>query len=83
MSKKFTMLLMSLLCFMGVAKAQYYVIESIGDNVTDLSALEEDSYVALYNVGKSKYIYEGTDYKMYMGSEAPVGAGHEYIWQVH
>ena len=83
MSKKFTMLLMSLLAFVGVAKAQYYVIGSIGDNITDLSALEEDSYVALYNVGRNKFIYEGTDYKMYMGAEAPVGAGHEYIWQVH
>lgn len=84
MKKKFTMLLMALFAFVGVAKAQYYVIESIGDNITDLSALEEDSYVALFNVGRNKFIYEGTfDYKMYMGAEAPVGAGHEYIWQVH
>ena len=83
MRKKFTMLLTALLCCVGVAKAQYYVIESIGDNITDLSALTEDSYVALYNVGRNKFIYEGTDYKMYMGTEASVGAGHEYIWQVH
>ena len=77
------MLLTALLAFVGVAKAQYYVIESVGGNITDLSALTEDSYVALYNVGRSKYIYEGGDHKLYMGTAAEAGAGHEYIWQVH
>lgn len=86
MRKKFTMLLTALLAFVGVAKAQFYdyVIESVGENITDLSALSEDSYVALYNVGRKKFIYEGGNYKLYMGSNATVGAGcAEYIWQVH
>ena len=81
MRKKFTMLLTALLAFVGVAKAQFYdyVIESVGENITDLSALTEDSYVALYNVGRNKFIYEGGNYKLYMGTDATVGA----IWQVH
>lgn len=83
MRKKFTLLFAALLACAGVMKAQYYVIESVGENITDLSALTEDSYVALYNVGKSKYIYEGGDHKLYMGTAAVAGAGHEYIWQVH
>ena len=83
MRKKFTMLFAVLLACVGVVKAQYYVIESIGENITDLNALTEDCYVALYNVGKSKYIYEGGDHKLYMGTAADAGAGHEYIWQVH
>lgn len=83
MRKKFTLLFAALLACAGVMKAQYYVIESVGENITDLNALTEDSYVALYNVGKSKYIYEGGDHKLYMGTAAVTGAGHEYIWQVH
>ena len=77
------MLLAALFLVMGTVWAQYYVIESVGENITDLNALTEDSYVALYNVGKSKYIYEGGDHKLYMGTAAIAGAGHEYIWQVH
>ena len=60
----------------------YKVIESIGENITDLSQLTDGSYVAFYNVGKQKYIYEGIDHKLYMGTAATVDAGHEYIWRV-
>lgn len=83
MRKKFTMLLTALLCCVGGANAQYYVIKSIGDNITKLEDLTENSFVALYNVGKSKYIYENaTDNKLLMGTGATIEAGHEYIWQV-
>ena len=82
MRKKFTMLLAALFLLAGIAKAQYYVIESIGDNITDLDALTDGSYVAFYNVGKQKFIYEGAlDHKLYMGMPAD-NDGHEYIWQV-
>lgn len=61
----------------------YKVIETIGENITNLSQLVDGGYVILKNVGKQKYIYEGThDHKLYMGTAATVGAGHEYIWRV-
>lgn len=61
----------------------YKVIESIGANITDLNQLVDGGYVILKNVGKQKYIYEGThDHKLYMGTAATGGAGHEYIWRV-
>lgn len=60
----------------------YKVIESIGDNITDLNQLTDGSYVVFYNVGRQKYIYEGLDYKLLMGTEASVNAGHEYIFRV-
>lgn len=60
----------------------YKVIESIGDNITSLNQLTDGSYVVLYNVGKQKYIYEGLDHKLWMGTAATAGAGHEYIWRV-
>ena len=60
----------------------YKVIESIGENITDLNQLTDGSYVVLYNVGKQKYIYEGLEHKLWMGTAATEGAGHEYIWRV-
>ncbi|MEE0805448.1 MAG: hypothetical protein U0L77_08515, partial [Prevotellamassilia sp.] len=61
----------------------YKVIASIGVNITDLSQLVDGGYVILKNVGKNKFIYEGThDHKLYMGTAATVDAGHEYIWRV-
>ncbi len=61
----------------------YKVIKSIGANITNLNQLTDGSYVAFYNVGRQKYIYEGThDHKLYMGTDATVGAGHEYIFRV-
>lgn len=60
----------------------YKVIESIGDNITDLNQLTDGSYVAFYNVGKSKYIYEGMDHKLWMGTDTVANAGHEYIFRV-
>ena len=61
----------------------YKVIASIGENITNLDQLTDGSYVAFYNVGKQKFIYEGAlDHKLYMGTGATVGAGHEYIFRV-
>ena len=61
----------------------YKVIESIGDNITDLNQLADGSYVVFYNAGHQKYIYEGThDHKLYMGDAPAVGAGHKYIFRV-
>ena len=61
----------------------YKVIESIGDNITDLNQLTDGSYVVFYNAGRQKYIYEGThDHKLYMGDAPTVGAGHKYIFRV-
>ena len=60
----------------------YKVIESIGDNITDLNQLTDGSYVTFYNVGRQKYIYEGLEHKLWMGTEPAVGAGHEYIFRV-
>ena len=60
----------------------YKVIESIGDNITELNQLTDGSYVVFYNVGRKKYIYEGLEYKLWMGTEASVDAGHEYIFRV-
>ena len=60
----------------------YKVIESIGENITSLNQLTDGSYVAFYNVGKSKYIYEGMDHKLWMGTDAVADAGHEYIFRV-
>ena len=60
----------------------YKVIESVGENITSLDQLTDGSYVAFYNVGKSKYIYEGLEHKLWMGTSATANAGHEYIFRV-
>ena len=60
----------------------YKVIESVGENITSLDQLTDGSYVAFYNVGKNKYIYEGLDHKLWMGNSAAENAGHEYIFRV-
>ena len=60
----------------------YKVIESIGDNITELNQLTDGSYVVFYNVGRKKYIYEGLEYKLWMGTEVSVNAGHKYIFRV-
>lgn len=61
----------------------YKVIESIGNNITSLDQLTDGSYVIFYNVGRQKYIYEGThDHKLWMGTTPTTGAGHEYIFRV-
>ena len=64
--------------FVGTAFAQS--IASVGSNITDLSALEEGTYVVLKNVGRNKYIFENSDNKMLHGNAA---SGKQYIWQVH
>ena len=61
----------------------YKVIKSKGTNITNLNQLTDGCYVAFYNVGRQKFIYEGThDHKLYMGTAATEGAGHEYIFRV-
>lgn len=76
--RKITSLLMLFFAFVGMAFAQS--IASIGSNITDLSTLEEGTYVVLKNVGRNKYIYENSDNKMLHGDAT---SGKEYIWQVH
>ena len=83
MKKKFTMLLASLFLCMG-AWAQVSVIGTIGENITNLSSLTEGSYVIFKNAGRKGYVYEqASDRLMKLGNGATVGAGTEYIWQVH
>ena len=66
----------------------YGNITSLGTAITDLANLADGQTVALYNAGRSLYIKEKTDGKVWMGAtsyvpEVGVADAKDYVWTVN